>query len=437
MSQIVNDRHSRRVADAHTCGASPVVKCSGGPERDLNSFYCTRYSTTHNGQPWHPDDPLPNMPPRDAQSKKMAAGGIGGYYPPGGVPSQMQKQRTGYTKNLVPFVRYNKSVDEGPHLQFQVGNPFVSTHTTFFASPSSPRDYIAEGDNNINMVIESGFTRLPKWKVTDDGTKPVEKRSTTKSHHEHSYLHFKEASHNKSKIIPSATAYISDEANIKDLGNGEVFDRFYRPPRPTEPSWRDFNTTHMKESGYSRSTFKDAVKLRPGVEMDLNPAQFPAHITERIKKNDPTRWVHLVDKQARTNVSRILHDAPDPSMALARELRQGPIEIGSKEPTGGVRNNPKFIYEPEPAPVERFSTESGRRFAAPRESFDPNNFKCDKIVKSGFSDGNRYKYINPHTRDAQAFAKLHPTEAQRKWIAENGLHTRVPTRPGYQLKVES
>jgi hypothetical protein len=94
--------------------------------------------------------------------------------------------------------------------------------------------------------------------------------------------------------------------------------------------------------------------------------------------------------------------------------------IGLKEPTGGVQNNPKFIYSPEPAPIERFTTETSLRYKTPKEvkisgvlgrggegrlggrmGVGRGGVVVSVVSESGFSDGNRFRYTNNAKEDKE------------------------------------
>ncbi|KAJ3073445.1 hypothetical protein HDU98_001495 [Podochytrium sp. JEL0797] len=119
-----------------------------------------------------------------------------------------------------------------------------------------------------------------------------------------------------------------------------------------------------------------------------------------------------------------------------KSVAESMTRIGLKEPTGGVQNNDKFVFQAEPNPVERFLTETTKRFQPPYVApIDP---KCNTLVKSGFSDGNKYKYVNKQPSDGQVYSRMHPTVAKYNWLHERGLHTAIPnkTHLGYKLVVE-
>ena len=83
--------------DVHDIGPSPLIHISNGPMNDPRFFYSTTNSTTFKEY----NNPILRSPINGVHSKDLK--------PAGSVKIQ---QRSGYSKNVVSFVKYDKNVDE-------------------------------------------------------------------------------------------------------------------------------------------------------------------------------------------------------------------------------------------------------------------------------------------------------------------------------------
>ncbi|KAI8621072.1 hypothetical protein BC830DRAFT_1164059 [Chytriomyces sp. MP71] len=413
--------------DSHDTRASNIISISRGPPQDHRFFYSTMYSTTYKA--YHNPllkGPINGIHTRDLHNHKI-------------------KQRSGYSKNLAMFVNYDKAVDESD--DFRITEPYLTRTCSDYSPPPPLKDYLENPKAGITPMVPSGFTRLPLFNVTQDGSSKfiIDKNTLMKASYPDGQLKFKESHVNKKFILPSATAYISDEGEIKSIGNGnpEVFteqDRFapdpMLPAKPASKPWECPGADKMRLDGYSRSTRpKDPLQTDYGVMPEIDSRLLQPAVLEKTKHTNLPEWVHCVDSHAEHSFSRMVHPPMDP-MASLKSLKNAPVRIGLKEPTGGVQNNDKFVFKPEPNPAERFLTETTRRFQAPSKThIDPT---CNTLVKSGFSDGNRYVFTNPATTDGEVYSKMHPTVAKYNWLNERGLHTNRPNKMhvGYTMKVE-
>ncbi|KAI8847124.1 hypothetical protein BC829DRAFT_397253 [Chytridium lagenaria] len=317
----------------------------------------------------------------------------------------MRSGGTGYSKNVLPYVEYDRDVDEGKKFS------------------TAPWQSVTVG---ITPMVSSGFTRLPKFPVTEDGTSHREKESQMKSSYAEKRLRFKDPIFDKRNIIPCDSAFINDVGEIKSLGTSDDDSKRFAPlPGPSAPvDWRTRMPARMKDDGYSRSTRQvDPLKRDPYslINTRLNE-------DKSIRRRDPAEWVHSQDPRARQSHSRVIHVPLDPLDAVRAAHDTTTSKIGIKEPTGAVQNNPKFVFVSEPAPAERFSTETERRFQAPVDPFSYGNVKCDQITNSGFTSGNNFHYTHKAKTDAEIYGSMHPTVAKHNWIRERGLHTVKPNR---------
>ncbi|KAI9339389.1 hypothetical protein BDR26DRAFT_862347 [Obelidium mucronatum] len=412
--------------DAHDTRAANYTTVSSGPTHDPRFFYSTTYSTTHKEYSNAKlQNPINGIHAKDLHNAKL-------------------KQRTGYSKNLAAFVNYNKSVDE--NADFNIQDPYLTRTCSDYSRPPLLKDYLASPKAGITGIVDSGFTRRPLFNVTQDGSSKFNKDKETlmKACFTDGKLKFKETHVNKRFILPSATAYISDEGEIKSIGNPDVVteaDRFApdprRPPKPSSKPWECPNPDMIRPDGYTRSTrAKDPLQTDYEGMPEIQPRLLQGKVLEKVKHSDLAEWVHRNDPKADYSFSKVVHPPMD-LMASIKSIKEHPTRIGLKEPTGGVQNNDKFIFLPEPNPAERFLTETTTRFQYPALK-SPNDPKCNTLVKSGFSDGNRYKYVNKAPTDEQIFSRMHPTVAKYNWLNERGLHTAIPnkTHLGYKLVVE-
>ncbi|KAJ3348811.1 hypothetical protein HDU83_001013 [Entophlyctis luteolus] len=333
--------------DSHDTRASAHISRSNGPAKDARFFYSTVYSTTHN-----------EIPRRSV----LLANPINGVHA-ADLKNTRCKQRTGYTKNLAAFVEYDKNVDESA--DFFIQDPFLTAHCADYRRPPAPKSFLANPNAGITPMVPSGFTRLPIFNVTQDGSSKFNKDKETamKASYPDGQLQFKTTYVNKKTILPSATAYISDEGEIKSLGDlvavsetGRVCDPQHPALGVPEKPWL-FGATipdTVRPDGYSRSTRPKDPLLADYPTSTSFPAPHrrlsPAADMDRIRHVDLAEWVHRSDPGAKSSFSRIVHPPMD-LMANIKSLADGKTRIGLKEPTGGVLNNPKLEHIPDPLPV--------------------------------------------------------------------------------------
>ncbi|KAJ3236200.1 hypothetical protein HDU78_004730 [Chytriomyces hyalinus] len=411
--------------DAHDARSNNIISISRGPPQDPQFFYSTIYSTTHKAS----HNPLLSNPINGIHASDLRDIKV--------------KQRSGYSKNLAPCVDYDKAVDESD--TFRITDPYLTATSDHYTPPPKSKDYLANPKAGLAPMVDSGFTRRPLYNVTQDGSSKYnrDKRTLMKASYPDGHLIFKPSKVTKSTILPSATAYISDEGEIKALGNVQEVPETERfapdplyPPKSNKPPWECTMPEIMRLDGYSRSTRpKDPLQTDHGVMPEIDSRLLEHASLDKLKHVNLAEWVHRVDIKAEESFSRVVHPPMD-HKAHMRCISEKNVRIGLKEPTGGVQNNPKFVFNPEPDPKERFLTETARRFQSPVK---PNQEPvCNTLVKSGFSDGNRYAYVHNLPTDGQIYSKMHPTVAKYNWLSEKGLHTNRPNKmhAAYTLKVE-
>ncbi|KAJ3127122.1 hypothetical protein HK098_006819, partial [Nowakowskiella sp. JEL0407] len=369
-----------------------AIYMSEGPKQDPRNFYSTIYSTTHNtnklfsdtlsGKYYQKKDQKLKVLLENGQSKQKSE-----------KPSQMIKQRTGYTKNVVPFVEYDKNVDEGD--LFRIEKPFESTHTELFKPPKY-KTYvpIRRNETKIEAIIDSGFTRKPKSDVTKDGSSFPVNVSTTKDHYVQS-LKYKPFKFDKSKVIPSASAYINDIGHIENFGT-DTCSSFERPKegivtiQPFKP-----NVKKMQENAYTKSSPRHFLKQpQPPLQNFTSMQEFVSYNgkLEKLRRCDLAGWVGLVDPLGTVSTSRVIQAIPkqsDKKKSVDTEMF-----IGTKEATGSVRNNPDYLIlgDAEINNNTRFITETSERFKTPPQKFNLKDYNCDLITRSGFSHNNKFKF---------------------------------------------
>ncbi|KAJ3142008.1 hypothetical protein HK100_003871, partial [Physocladia obscura] len=354
----------QRQKDSHDTRAGANITISKGPPQDPRFFYSTTYSTTHNTNLSNSllSNPINGIHSRDLKIKTT-------------------KQRTGYSKNQIAFVQYDKKIDESP--DFFIDHPFLTKNSTDYSRPSPPKNYLTNPKAGITPMVDSGFTRLPSFNVTRDNSDKFndDKETLMKASYPDGQLQFKESRVNKQAILPSVTAYISDEGEIKSIGNPEAVsetERFHKPSiTGDEKPWKYTRPAVMRADGYTRSTRpKNPLQVDNGGSAGVGVRAIQPRLLlptqlEKVKHRDLAEWVHRVDLNADFSFSRfgIVHPPLDlmtsiknvstSAGGLAVQL-QPPPRIGLKEPTGGVQNNPKFVFIPEPNAAERFLTETAR-----------------------------------------------------------------------------
>ncbi|KAI8808823.1 hypothetical protein BJ742DRAFT_806557 [Cladochytrium replicatum] len=423
---------------------------SSGPPQDPRFFYSTTYSTTHNVSEIAARL-LREKQQQTVEKRKTRK-----------APSEVPKQRTGYSKNVQPFVEYSKVVD-GAGLPSHT-TPFATTNGDVFTIRSRPKDYVrkyVEGEPeepiNINKIVPTGFMRVPKEDVTKDGMGFRSMVTTSKTAHRGEGLQFK-TKYLKQATVPSNSAHTNDVGHIDRFGvddlklvrqqgaNGEVEERlavvdhrFYKPPPAQEPDWRMFRATRMDKDGFSRSCPADPLKastttptpmqllqLQREIEMmqRASSTQVAAYINarnraaEKVQKVDLAEWVYTQDPGAKRSTSSIVHPNHEYLLRAQRnELNREKVAIGLKEETGSVRNNPICRPSDEIEPVAvRFTTETVDRYREP----DPDShkrFSCDSVHRSGYSLGNKYKYLfDVKPEDLPVIAR-----EKSNWIGEKVL----------------
>ncbi|KAJ3214780.1 hypothetical protein HDU67_001225 [Dinochytrium kinnereticum] len=430
--------------DAHDVAANTIVQVSSGPPMDPRFFYATTHSTTYKPM----ENALLKSPINgvDSDYLQMRMGLMKLNFKRG------VKQGTGYSKNVLPYVEYDKKVDEGPHFSNPASKSVTIDH---YQTPKYPPNALNNPDLGIAPMVSSGFTRLPKFPVTEDGTNHREKESEMKSSYAEKRLRLKTAAFDKRRITSSDSAFVNDVGEIKSLGNPnepdfnryavslaldlniEFYDAFIADnisqptPGPNPPpDWRTLAPTKMTDDGYSRSTRPvDPLKRDPDSLINARFAEEKAN--SGLRRRDPAEWVHNQDPRAKKSLSRVIHVPLDPLDAVRAAHNPSTAKIGSKEPTGAVQNNPKFVFVSEPSPAERFSTETERRFQAPVDPFSFNALKCNYVTDSGFTSGNNFHYTPKAKSDSDIFGAMHPTVAKHNWIRERGLHTVKPNRNSF------
>ncbi|KAJ3041731.1 hypothetical protein HDV00_008819 [Rhizophlyctis rosea] len=405
--------------DPHDAGASPIIVCSSGASRDPRDFYSTVTATTHR---W-----WPIMKRRSGAGRLGAGVGDQGFRGVSGAngltPSQMKKFGTGYTKNVVPHVEYDKRVDEGP--EFWIENPFETTHTVHFQRPieSTP---VVDGTLGVGVdgMVDSAFTRIPPiHKVTDDGSHSKSFNTTTKTDFNARRLHHKNPKFDKSKISASSTAYLSNMTNITGFGDVPESERFAKPAPPVPKSWKSYNATHMDDDGYTRSYRPDIFGV---ADLKAEEVVTDEAVLEKIRRKDLGRWAECVDPDSKESTTKLTYRAPHP-MARTLKLIHSGVPIGIKEAQGSVRNNNNELQLRESYDRGRFHTETGDKYITPTQP-TPNVTACDYMTRSGFTRGNKHEFTFDVPSSDEQLARLHPTAACAQQIKDKGVYTDKPSQ---------
>ncbi|KAJ3167841.1 hypothetical protein HK101_011694 [Irineochytrium annulatum] len=406
------------VKDTYDTSAHPLVYIASQPPRDRHHFYSTTNSTTHVGDVNLLLRGTINGVTHTVTSRK------GGEGVP---PSQRTKQQTGYTKNVLAYVEYDRNVDEGPHFRTEVA---TSVTTQEFQRPASRKAKNEFG--GVANVVDSGFTRLPKFDVTDDGSHHKERDSQMRSSFLSGALNLKPPHWDKHLIVPTESGFVHNAGHLRSIGTGED-ERFPKPEPPKPP--KHYNPTTMVDDSYTRSTrARDELKTDDAGK-PIHPRLLQKPVMEHLRHADLAEWVHRKDVANNKSLSRVVH-APLDSLEAMHSLRaETEVRTGLKEPSGSVRNNPKFFSDNDPMANERFTTETKHRFQMPVDRFRLGNFTCDMITKSGFTNGNGFQYTKDASSQAEIYQNMHPTVAKYNWIRERGLNTSKPTQRNYTLVV--
>ncbi|KAJ3091930.1 hypothetical protein HK102_012486 [Quaeritorhiza haematococci] len=252
----------------------PRRRMLNGPPSDPLNFYATTYSTVHTAK----------IPPKNT----------------------VHKQITGYTRGCIPFVSYDRSVDEG--------ELFRSAGEDCDLKPSiNPPAVGIDEEPTVDLVRDSGFTRIPIQPKKHWGTEDL--LTTSSRAFTNKVQALKRPDVKKEFIVKSCSAYTNDVAHLHV--SDEPDDRFKKPPVVShlQQEMPDANP-RMTDTGFSRSTRMN----------------FLVH-----RENKPTQ------------MDRIL--------SQAKTRRQA---IGLKELTGPARNNHAFFPMQE-GPESRFVSETKDR----------------------------------------------------------------------------
>ncbi|KAJ3112722.1 EF-hand calcium-binding domain-containing protein 5 [Phlyctochytrium bullatum] len=233
-------------------------------------------------------------------------------------------------------------------------------------------------------------------------------------------LSYKDSKFNKVNVIPSTSAFISDAGELKEIGNSKTIKEESTPAGAKSQDWKELRAISMKEDGYSRST-RPADPLKSDNEsagiVPLSPVR-----EYSLRRRDLAEWVHVKDPHAQKSLSRSVHVALDPLDAVKIAHNKEESRIGTKEPTGAVNNNPKFVYVAEPNVVERFTTETDIRFKPPVDPFKLSTMKCNSVQGSGFTSGNA---ANRHTLATEDVEKYFDFFNHIRSSSENNSSTSV------------
>ncbi|KAI9091269.1 hypothetical protein DFS34DRAFT_635538 [Phlyctochytrium arcticum] len=403
---IENDhRHSNCInpsespLNANDVSATPYITCSKGPVRDPRHFYSTAYSTTHNT----------NYHASNSRLMKSSYGGTAGgarkadsgMY----IPALMRKTGTGYSKNVVPYVEYDKQVDEGP--EFNIPEPFGTTYGKFFVPPKETTAHA----HDLSSLTDTGFTRMPpKYNITKDGSTFRDMHSTMKTSYDPERLVYKGSRFDRSCIAPSDSAYTTDRGHLESFGNGTDTDWIELPKKLpiAERDWKDYNTTRMDEDGYTRSYHGNILSDN-------------TNEGKKCPEHDPDSW---------TSTTRLVHRNLQPSSNkyLSGQIRD--LKIGYKEPQGSVRNNPVYLGDPVLDPRIRFNTETCERYTAPHQTIIPPIPRLDGTSEkpTGFTRGNKFEYNLDVLNEEAMRGHLHPMQACARRTGDRGLDALKPNQ---------
>ncbi|KAJ3160809.1 hypothetical protein HDU86_008169 [Geranomyces michiganensis] len=366
---------------AGQAGATPLVQCSRGPARDPRAFYSTTYSTNHNtayvllngvvqsnGNTWGGNHRGGGGGRRNAAGQWVVESVAGP------TPSQLRKDRTGFAYNVSPYVEYDKNVDEGP--EFRIRKPFGTSHQKHFTAPGVPTPYLPRG-MKISVLPDSGFTRTPpKFSViTDPQYNPhvPHPPPTTTMHtsYDAARLRFADSWIDKSRVLPSGSAFVSDAGEIATLGDGP--DERFIAPLPSQLPPPNANAaglptapltstaTRRSDDGYTRSYHGNILAAS-------DTGATPAHHASHKRRHDITELLYRLDPAGTHSTSSLLHRATAAAVmarraSSARSGRAGSaggrkVVVGCKEAQGSVRNNPVVLALPK---TGRYLTETGER----------------------------------------------------------------------------
>ncbi|KAI8927449.1 hypothetical protein BC831DRAFT_452401 [Entophlyctis helioformis] len=434
-----------RKPDRHDVGPSALVICSSGASPNVLDFYSTTASTTHcNWLPLHRAKFRHSVSggnaPRDPLDVPLAITVASGAAPASALPTYdrgagthdtspssrdrpVRKQQTGYSKNCQAFVEYDPKVDE---IEYKFADEaYLTSHGLSYKPPTKPNfGAFAKTEFVAEPINESGFTRLPKFRVTDQGRRFDLGHSEMKDKFLPSAHVLREPSVDTSRLVPSSSAYTSDTGHIDAFGieTGSPFAK--PPPAPLRPPPGEPISTYparMDPDGFTRSESGRILDSKTNP-----PGLLPQRTLDHIRNSDPMRWMMMHDDAGKSTANYVHHELHP--MEETMRLRTQRISIGQKEDAGSVRNNHPFLEIAERNPVSRFTTETQERFGAPKDTFSMSKVTaCNGMKRSGFTGSNKFEYTLAYKDQSYHLGKMHPTVQAYTRRQENNVLAPKPT----------
>ncbi|KAJ3259795.1 hypothetical protein HK103_001686 [Boothiomyces macroporosus] len=307
------------------CKADIIVQNSAGASNDILNFYSTVNSTTYLDSLPHLQSKFTlhlNSKPKETHNRVSH--------------DRIRKQQTGYSKNCVPYVAYDKEIDEKEQKYSE--EAFITCHAAVYKPRAVQEDKFGKTEFVTQEIRDSGFTTIPKYNVTSQGKNYEQPTSEMKDKFVPA-IHTKPAKFDKSKIKPSSSAYTSDVEHFKEFGDDTESPFEKLEVKVLESKVSDIKYPNlMKSNGYTNSVRFGVVESDDGPEGVYTEDQL-----EHMLRNDPTKWMRIHANKKSTsrygisNTSRFHCDLSPMAKTLA--LRTQNIKIGAKEETGSIRNN--------------------------------------------------------------------------------------------------
>ncbi|KAJ3324093.1 hypothetical protein HDV06_000634 [Boothiomyces sp. JEL0866] len=385
------------------CRANIIVQNSAGASDNILNFYSTTNSTAYLDSLPHLQSKFTlhlNSKPKEKQSK--------------GNSDRVRKQETGFSKNCVPYVAYDKNIDEKEQKYSE--EAFISTHAAVYKPRSEQEDKFGKTEFVNQEIRDSGFTSVPKISIT---SQEIYEKTTSEMRDKYGVpSRVKSAYFDKSKIKLSSSAYTSDIEHFKDFGAAKE-SPFDKPEvKILESKVSDIKyPLLMKTNGYTNSVkygMADTEKAPEGVYTDEQ--------LEYMMSKDPTKWMRNHDNKKSTS-SRFHCDLTPMARTLA--LQKQNIKIGAKEETGSIRNNRAFteIVNSDP---KLYMSETSEKFvySTPENRIANANL----ISRSGFTLCNKFDYGQRGLFDSEIHGDLHSSVARYQTEKLKNVYAPKPTQ---------
>ncbi|KAJ3276597.1 hypothetical protein HDV01_004130 [Terramyces sp. JEL0728] len=273
---------------SYECRANVIIQNSAGASDNILNFYSTTNSTAYLDSLPHLKSKFTlhlNSKPREMQGEPLN--------------ERIRKQDTGYSKNCVPYVPYDKNIDETEEKYSE--ERFVTSHAAIYKPRQVQEDKFGKTEFVSQEIRDSGFTTLPKFNITSQGQIFSKTTSEMKDKFANA-AGLKDSTFDKAKIKSSASAYTTDIEHFKDFGplNESPFEK--QDVTSLEPKVSDLKyPLLMKSNGYTNSVKYGIIESESAPE-NLESEEQLAY----LMRKDPTKCMRIRENKKSTSRQLII-----------------------------------------------------------------------------------------------------------------------------------